>query len=446
MNGLDPIIATTLATRIDSVLNAVSGSAGSTAQTSGTQGASATPVPASGTGTGSAAPVPGQPSSAETTLSNTALALDAILRLDTSLLSNAGTQTQTTLLSTPPSQASSLAANLASDANLTNGAGAQASANGATALSNLATLLGNSGTSGTDTASTPANLTGTTAGTSAAASLATLTGANSGDPLVNALATALQQAVGNSGLFYESHLSQWMSGTRTSDSLQNEPQAQLNTPSQAGTAPEASGLNNKITASLANLLNPGGTSATNQPSGTLTTTATAAALASAKTGSEQTALPINPNSVVLVRQQLDLLATSQFQWNGQAWPGTPMNLEISRRDADGGNSSSGGSSSDAADGQVWHTRITLELPVLGKVEAQLSLNAKQLTARISASAQSAATMATGSIDLRRRTAAAGLDLLSLQIRQAGTGQETDDDAVATMPGATVSAGDNGGAA
>jgi hypothetical protein len=449
MNGLDPIIATTLATRIDSVLNAVSGSVGTTAQTSGAQGASATPVPATGAGAGSATPAAGLPNSAETTLSNTALALDAILRLDTSLLNTAGTQTQTTLLSTPPSQAGSLSANLASEADAANATGAQVATNSASAVSTLASLLGSSGAdeAGSTTATGAAAVQpGSAGGTSVAASLATLTGANSGDPLVNALATALQQAVGNSGLFYESHLSQWMSGTRTSDSLQNEPQAQLNTPSQAGTASEASGLNNKITASLANLLNPGGTSATNQTSGTLTTAATAAALAGAKTGSEQTALPINPNAVVLVRQQLDLLATSQFQWNGQAWPGTPMNLEISRRDADGGNSGS----SDAADGQVWHTRITLELPVLGKVEAQLSLTAKQLTARISASAQSAATMANGSIDLRRRTAAAGLDLLSLQIRQAGArpdaGAAGATAADATTPVDTVSATDGGGAA
>jgi len=435
MNGLDPIIATTLATRIDSVLNAVSGSAGSAAQTSGTQEAApaTNPVP----GAGSGAPAAGQANSAETTLSNTALALDAILRLDTSLLSNAGVQQQaTTLLATPPSQASSLSANLAADANA---ASAQSADSSAEDVANLATLLGSGTTTGAATpgaTTTSPNPAGTT---TAAASLANLTGVNSGDPLVNALATALQQAVGNSGLFYESHLAQWLSGTRSSDSLQNEPQAQLNTPSQAagGQMLDASGLSNKLSATLATLLNPGNTQAsTTQAGGTLTTTAASAMLAGAKTGPEQNNLPIHPDSVALVRQQLDLLSTSQFQWSGHAWPGAPMDWEISRRD---GQSSNG--SNEPADGQIWHTRISLELPGLGKVEAQLSLNAKQLTARISANAQSAATMANNSVDLRRRAAAAGLDLLSLQIRQSGTDLDADeDDEAATQP-VTSSAGE-----
>lgn len=424
MNGLDPISATTLATRIDNVLNAVSGSAGSAAQTSGTQETSTTAAPTPGAG--SAAPAAGQPSSTETTLSNTALALDAILRMDTSLLSNAGSQPPTTLLAAPPSQAGSLAANQASGANT---ASTQAQAGSAEDVGNLATLLG----SGSSEAAG-------TSGTSAAASLATLTGVNnSSDPLVNALSTALQQAVGNSGLFYESHLAQWLSGARSSDSLQDEPQAQLNTPSNAAPQSAAaqpldtSGPGNKFTASLANLLNPGGAQAsTGQVGGALTTAAANAALAGAKTGAEQTGLPIHPDSVMLVRQQLDLLSTSQFQWNGQAWPGAPMNWEISRRDADSGSS--------AADGQVWHTRITLELPGLGQVDAQLSLHAKQLTARISASASSAATMAGGSIDLRRRAAAAGLDLLSLQIRQTGASQEDDSDSDAAASVASMVGG------
>lgn len=438
MNGLDPIVATTLATRIDSVLNAVSGSTGAAAQTSGAQQATPSTVPA--TGANPAAPATsGQPTSTETTLSNTALALDAILRLDTSLLSSNSAQPQTTLLSTPPAQAGSLAANLAAEANLADAASSGATAGSAAGsaagnaagnaanLSDLTALL-NDGTSPNPAGATPpagggtATTATTTGGTAAAASLATLSAVNSGDPLVNALATALQQAVGNSGLFYESHLVQWLSGERTSDSLQSEPQAQLNNPAQAAGQANAAGVNDKLSTSLANLLNPGGTTTAGaNPAGTVTTSATAAMLAAAKTTSDQAALPIHPDSIVLVRQQLDLLATSQFQWNGQAWPGAPMSWEIAQRSKDG----SGGSASDPADGQVWHTRITLELPVLGKVEAQLSLNAKQLTARITTNAQSASTMASGSIDFRRRTAAAGLDLLSLQIRQSGAPEDAE---------------------
>jgi len=486
MNGLDPIIATTLATRIDSVLNAVSGSVGSIApSTRGTQEAAPATVPNPGAGT--AAPAANQPSSTQTTLSNTALALDAILRLDTSLLGSTGAQPQTTLLSTPPSQASSFTANLAADENLN--ANAQASAGAAEDISNLATLLGNSSTGTADPAAdlaaattadpaaatanpqalatnaedlnnletllnstgaagstanpATAGLTGNTAAnaaaaasTTAAASLATLTGATSSDPVVNALSTALQQAVGNSGLFYESHLAQWLSGTRSSDSLQDEPQAQLNNSAQSAGAQAQipSGLNNRLTTTLANFLNPSSAQAGNNAGGAQTTSATAAMLTAAKTGSEPAGLPIHPDSVALVRQQLDLLSTSQFQWNGQAWPGAPMNWEITRHDDDSGDSSN---SQASADGQIWHTRISLELPGLGRVEAQLALNAKQLTARISASPSSASTLSNNSADLRRRTAAAGLDLLSLQIRQAGSTQDYSDPDDSEMPAVPV---------
>jgi len=442
-------------------LNAVSGSVGSIAPSTG--GATPT-VNAPNPGAGSAAPAanqPGnQPSSTQTTLSNTALALDAILRLDTSLLGSTAPQQQTTLLATPPSQANSFTASLASDANVN--ANAQASAGAAEDISNLATLLGNSGTGTTDSAADPASATANpqaaatnaeelnnletllngsntsaagvtantaantaanaaTAGTTAALSLATLTGAASSDPVANALSTALQQAVGNSGLFYESHLAQWLSGTRSSDSLQDEPQAQLNNPSQsAGAQPQnPSAANNKLTSTLANFLNPGNASA----GGASSTNNAAALLAAAKSGNETAGLPIHPDAVVLVRQQLDLLSTSQFQWSGQAWPGAPMNWEITRHDEESGD---GNQSQASADNQIWHTRISLDLPGLGRVDAQLALNAKQLTARISASPSSAATLSNNSSDLRRRTAAAGLDLLSLQIRQAGATQDYSD--------------------
>src|SRR5262249_21749413 len=44
---------------------------------------------------------------------------------------------------------------------------------------------------------------------------------------VDALAAALRQTVGESGLFYESHLAQWLSGLRPLASLSDEPQNRL---------------------------------------------------------------------------------------------------------------------------------------------------------------------------------------------------------------------------
>jgi hypothetical protein len=202
--------------------------------------------------------------------------------------------------------------------------------------------------------------------------------------------------------------------------LQSEPQAQLSNAAastNAGQSNAAANAGDKLSNALANLLNPGGSAANANQANASTNSASAAMLAAAKQSADTaTSAGIHPDAVVLVRQQLDLLATSQFQWHGQAWPGAEMDWEIARRNAEGGDS-------DAADNHIWHTRISLDLPVLGKVEAQLSLSGKQLTARITASAQSASTMASSSAEFRRRVAVAGLDVLALQIRQAGAIQD-----------------------
>jgi hypothetical protein len=113
----------------------------------------------------------------------------------------------------------------------------------------------------------------------------------------------------------------------------------------------------------------------------------------------------------LVRQQLEVLSEGQFRWAGEAWPGTPMDWEIERRAHDG-------AAPDSAEGTTWRTRISIELPSLGRIDAELSLNAQQLSARIKAAPSGAATLINGSADFRRRAAAAGLDLRAFQVLQA----------------------------
>ncbi len=403
MNGLDPIIATTLATRIDSLLNAVSGSVGTTQPYTGAPETVSTPTPATGAGTNQAGQAGNSqtPSSAETSLSNTAMTLAAVLRLDAALLSGTGPQQRTTLLSTPPSQASEFTA--ADEA----ASGAQAALESPAALLDAVVADGSTATAAALLASeADADVAQTaslaTAG-AAASALAALANPG-GDALSAALNNALQQTLGNSGLFYESHLVQWLSGERSSDSLQSEPQAQLgnsNAGAMAGVGQNgASPLGDKLSESITNFFTASGGEAN----------AAASPAAASLSSAAQAGVPLHPDSVALVRQQLDLLATSHFQWNGQAWPGTSMNWEIERRASDTGSVPDGT--------QVWHTRISLELPHLGRVDAVLALSGSQLSARVTANPQSAVALSGGSNDFRRRAAAAGIDLASLQIRRA----------------------------
>ena len=53
------------------------------------------------------------------------------------------------------------------------------------------------------------------------------------------LASALARFVDQSGLFYESHLTQWVMGQRPLSTLLQEPQASLRNPAQAPASPQA---------------------------------------------------------------------------------------------------------------------------------------------------------------------------------------------------------------
>ncbi|OLL29277.1 flagellar hook-length control protein FliK [Burkholderia sp. SRS-W-2-2016] len=138
------------------------------------------------------------------------------------------------------------------------------------------------------------------------------------------------------------------------------------------------------------------------------------------------AAAVHPATVPLVRQQLDLLATGQFRWSGEAWPGARLDWTV-EQDGDEWDRSGGGLASE--DDQPWRTRLTLSLPTLGTVDAELILTGTRLSARVQASPQGAARLAGQGESFRMRLAAAGLDLQGLTIREIGGG----------MPGAASGA-------
>lgn len=161
------------------------------------------------------------------------------------------------------------------------------------------------------------------------------------------LAPQLARAIAQSGLFYESHQAQWVSGRLPLEALRQEPQAQHS--ASRGAAAEA---------------------APAEPRGTAT--AQAAATAS-RGGIQSIPEPLMP----LVHQQLDTLATHQLLWQGQVWPGQTMQWEIDEPlQREGG----------GADGEQreWRTRLRLTLPRLGNVTAELALSPAGVALRLSA--------------------------------------------------------------
>jgi len=122
--------------------------------------------------------------------------------------------------------------------------------------------------------------------------------------------------------------------------------------------------------------------------------------------------PVHPASEGVVRQQLELLATQQFRWTVEAWPGMAVDWEVTR-DAQHDHAPT---STEAA---TWSTRLRLDLPQLGHVDAVLTLGATGLEARlVTADQDAAARLVNGSADFRGQLDARGIALLNLNISAA----------------------------
>ncbi|SAL54219.1 flagellar hook-length control protein FliK [Caballeronia choica] len=430
MTGLDPAIATLLASRFELLLSAIRPAAGATAGQTAMQAGTSRLFVDIQSGTAASAPnnaSAGAGPSAQTALSSVARTLDAISRFGGG--------------GTPP---------LTGDAPLWPTAPRPASA--------FATLSG--GLFDTAFASNPL---AAAAQASAARALS-----QPAPPLpASALAVALAKTVGDSGLFYESHLVEWLAGQRPAASLADEPQARvdpdalalaLDVPDQPAAtdawlddpaAPRplrnmadspdlqapvhtvALPRNPQQAAALAE-------SVRDAPVSVFSVTPPAAAAAPPdvpQASAMRAALlaGVHPSTIPLVRQQLDVLATDQFRWSGEAWPGARLEWEIAQQERD-----ARVPDGDPEAERPWRTRVTLSLPTLGTVDADLVLTGQKLVARINASAHGAARLAADGDGFRQQLAAAGIGLAGLSIRAVDGSLDGDADSLA--------AGGNGRAA
>lgn len=129
--------------------------------------------------------------------------------------------------------------------------------------------------------------------------------------------------------------------------------------------------------------------------------------------------PVHPATEGVVRQQLELLATQQFRFAVDAWPGMPVDWEVTRHEA-------GQHREGAAEGTAqWSTRLRLALPQLGNVEAVLTLGARGLEARLVTHDTEATTrLNKAGAEFRQQLEARGIALLNLQIQHADTVGDT----------------------
>jgi hypothetical protein len=205
------------------------------------------------------------------------------------------------------------------------------------------------------------------------------------------LAEALSKALSASGVFYESHQSQWVQGQRPVQDLLSEPQGKLS-PALRGDVPGRSNAADPATLDKMDgkSLSVSGNVASSEVD-----------------RSAPTASPVHPDALPQVRSQLHALETQQLVWQGQLWPGQDMEWTIHDQ---------GEESAPAGEVSPWFTQLRLRLPQLGALTADLALVDRALRVRLTAgNAESQAQMNAAHSSLANALAAAGIDLISFKV-------------------------------
>lgn len=152
------------------------------------------------------------------------------------------------------------------------------------------------------------------------------------------IAESLRRAVSMSGLFYETHLAQWIAGKRSLRELLEEPQNRFSPAVKSA---------DSVTPHVPRLA-PGPPAEADGPADTHR---------------------IDPPLAAIVQQQLGLLETGQFSWRGEIWPGQYMRWDlVGEPDPE----------DPGSPPRRWRTRLVLKLPAIGEVTALLELDSSGL--------------------------------------------------------------------
>ena len=200
------------------------------------------------------------------------------------------------------------------------------------------------------------------------------------------LAAALQQAISESGLFYEAHQAQWVAGRYPLQALVREPQG------RHPRAPQA----------------PARAGATAGQAGPAVAGTTAEA--GAPTEAAERSAPLLPAELQpLVQQQLDAAATQRIAWHGEIWPGQTLHWEITEETPQG-------DAAAAEEPAQWSTTLRLTLPRLGELSATLRLTPDGVRVALSVPERTGAgLLRNGQAELSDALAAAGVPLLSMSV-------------------------------
>ena len=228
------------------------------------------------------------------------------------------------------------------------------------------------------------------------------------------LASALHDSLSYSGLFYESHVHQWASGERALGDLLREPQAQGSAATaNAGSALPEAGVEAppEVAQARRNLLEYFSTS----PTGA----------ANPASGSAD----IDAGAAQMINRQLHALEQQTVKWQGELYPGQPIEWEVRRRDEA---PQSAGGDTGATPAQQWQSVVRFSLPSLGMVSATINLAGDHVRIQVrTENSETAATLRRQGPTLAGALEVAGATLAALNIRHdaaiANAGNHNDGD-------------------
>lgn len=214
------------------------------------------------------------------------------------------------------------------------------------------------------------------------------------------LAPILKDALSKSGMFYEAHQARWAEGKLSTDSLLEQPQGKLSPALQENRATPANQPANQPSNSPT------------IPAGKPEEAANITATQERNAPQQVAASPVRSELTPLVQQQLDALASQNYVWQGQVWPGQQMHWEIQEEN-------DGSHSGDDDSPDRWQTRLQLTLPNLGGIEASIHLrSAKDIEINVVTTSENGhISLIAAAGALRQQLESAGLNLVNWSIKR-----------------------------
>lgn len=227
------------------------------------------------------------------------------------------------------------------------------------------------------------------------------------DPVL--LEQALSRGLRESGLFYEAHLARWFSGGYPLESLLREPQGKLSPQPQAPQQQPATSSAPSPQQPAPSVPTQPRTAAVQQQGLTareVTPELLEAALKGRSGAASAADVGSDPRTLPIIKEQLATLQTGQMVFQGELFPGQPLEWRVRERADEEGR----GREERNQRGTAWETDLSLILPKLGEIRASVVLEGGRVSVRLAApSPETAAVLEEGIDELREHLTAAGLE-------------------------------------